>query len=155
MQLDVNVILTLVVAVAVLLVGRVIVGHVAFLNKYSIPDPVVGGLIAAVVITALRFGAGVQITFDMSMQTTLLLAFFSTIGLSADVRMLLVVDGDGVVRAANRFEWVGSPFSQVPGALPEDSLRLRLEVPTPEARRFEITARGERSQALLLRWLGA
>ena len=37
----------------------------------------------------------------------------------ADVRMLLVVDGDGVVRAANRFEWVGSPFSQVPGALPE------------------------------------
>ena len=24
----------------------------------------------------------------------------------ADVRMLLVVDGDGVVRAANRFEWV-------------------------------------------------
>lgn len=89
MQLDVNVILTLVVAVAVLLVGRIIVGHVAFLNKYSIPDPVVGGLIAAVVITALRFGAGVQITFDMSMQTTLLLAFFSTIGLSADVRMLL------------------------------------------------------------------
>ncbi|MFZ1429779.1 MAG: sodium/glutamate symporter [Geminicoccaceae bacterium] len=89
MQLDVNVILTLVVAVAVLLVGRVIVGHVAFLNKYSIPDPVVGGLIAAVVITALRFGAGVQITFDMSLQTTLLLAFFSTIGLSADVRMLL------------------------------------------------------------------
>lgn len=89
MQLDVNVILTLVVAVAVLLVGRVIVGHVAFLNKYSIPDPVVGGLIAAAVITALRFGAGVQITFDMSLQTTLLLAFFSTIGLSADVRMLL------------------------------------------------------------------
>ena len=28
------------------------------------------------------------------------------------LRMLLVVDGDGVVRAANRFEWVGSPFSQ-------------------------------------------
>lgn len=89
MQLDVNIILTLVVAVAVLLVGRVIVGRVAFLNKYSIPDPVVGGLIAAAVITALRFGAGVQITFDMSLQTTLLLAFFSTIGLSADVRMLL------------------------------------------------------------------
>ncbi len=89
MQLDVNIILTLVVAVAVLLVGRVVVGHIAFLNKYSIPDPVVGGLIAAVVITALRFGAGVNITFDMSLQSTLLLAFFSTIGLSADVRLLL------------------------------------------------------------------
>ena len=88
MQLDVNVVLTLVVAIVVLLVGRLIVARVAFLNRYSIPDPVVGGLIAAVVITALRFGAGVQISFDMSLQSTLLLAFFSTIGLSADVRML-------------------------------------------------------------------
>ena len=45
----------------------------------------VGGLIAAFVITALRFGAGMRISFDMSLQSTLLLAFFSTIGLSADV----------------------------------------------------------------------
>jgi glutamate:Na+ symporter, ESS family len=89
MQLDVNVVLTLVVAIVVLLVGRLIVANVALLNRYSIPDPVVGGLIAAVVITVLRFGAGVQIAFDMSLQSTLLLAFFSTIGLSADVRMLL------------------------------------------------------------------
>ena len=44
----------------------------------------VGGLIAAFVITALRFGAGMRISFDMSLQSTLLLAFFSTIGLSAD-----------------------------------------------------------------------
>lgn len=48
-------------------------------------------------------------------------------------------------------EWV----SQVPGALPDDALSLRLEVPTPDSRRFEITARGSRSQALLVRWLGA
>ena len=89
MQLDVNVVLTLVVAIVVLIVGRVIVARVAFLNQYSIPDPVVGGLIAAVVITALRFGADVRISFDMTPQSTLLLAFFSTIGLSADVRMLL------------------------------------------------------------------
>ncbi len=89
MPLDVNVVLTLAVAIVVLLVGRMIVARVAFLNHYSIPDPVVGGLIAAVVITALRFGAGVQVSFDMSLQSTLLLAFFSTIGLSADVRMLL------------------------------------------------------------------
>ena len=89
MQLDVNVVLTLVTAIVVLIVGRMIVARVGFLNKYSIPDPVVGGLIAAVVITGLRFGAGLSISFDMSLQSTLLLAFFSTIGLSADVRMLL------------------------------------------------------------------
>ena len=89
MQLDVNVVLTLVAAIVVLLIGRLIVSRVALLNKYSIPDPVVGGLIAAIVITALRFGADLQIVFDMSLQSTLLLAFFSTIGLSADVRTLL------------------------------------------------------------------
>lgn len=53
--------------------------------------------------------------------------------------------------AAMLVEWV----SQVPGALPDDALILRLEVPTPDSRRFVITAVGERSQALLLRWLGA
>lgn len=53
--------------------------------------------------------------------------------------------------AAMLVEWV----SQVPGALPDDALSLRLEVPTADSRRFEITARGERSRALLLRWLGA
>lgn len=53
--------------------------------------------------------------------------------------------------AAMLVEWV----SQVPGALPDDALSLRLEVPSPDSRRFEITARGARSQALLVRWLGA
>ncbi|MFL5334643.1 MAG: sodium/glutamate symporter, partial [Geminicoccaceae bacterium] len=89
MQLDVNVVLTLVVAIVVLLVGRAIVARVPFLNHYSIPDPVVGGLVAAIVITVLRFAGGVRISFDTTPQSTLLLAFFATIGLSADVRMLL------------------------------------------------------------------
>ena len=78
MQLDVNVVLTLAVAIIVLLIGRAIVARVAFLNRYSIPDPVVGGLIAAVVITALRLVGDVRISFDMTPQSTLLLAFFST-----------------------------------------------------------------------------
>ena len=89
MQLDVNLVLTMVVAIVVLLVGRLIVSQVALLNRYSIPDPVAGGLIAAIVVTVLRVGADVRVSFDMSLQSTLLLAFFSTIGLSADVRMLL------------------------------------------------------------------
>src|SRR3954454_6616170 len=89
MQLDVNVVLTLVVAIVVLLVGRAIVARVPFLNHYSIPDPVVGGLVAAIVITVLRVAGDVRISFGMTPQSTLLLAFFATIGLSADVRMLL------------------------------------------------------------------
>ena len=39
MQVDVNVVLTMVVAIGVLLLGRLIVARVAFLNRYSIPIP--------------------------------------------------------------------------------------------------------------------
>jgi ESS family glutamate:Na+ symporter len=89
MQIDINVFLTVVLAIVVLLIGRLAISHVAFLRKYSIPEPVVGGLIAALLITGLRFGLDAGVSFDMSLQTPLLLAFFSTVGLSADVRMLL------------------------------------------------------------------
>lgn len=89
MKLEIDVVSTLVAAIVVLLVGRVIISKVGFLQRYNIPEPVVGGLIAALVITALRFGGGMEITFDMSLQTPLMLAFFATIGLSADVRTLM------------------------------------------------------------------
>lgn len=89
MQLDVDGATTLLLAILVLLFGRLIVGRVgSILSRYSIPDPVVGGIIAALLITALRVGGDVRIAFDTGLQETLLLVFFSTIGLSADVRML-------------------------------------------------------------------
>jgi ESS family glutamate:Na+ symporter len=78
---------TLAVAALVLITGRRVIEHVAFLRTYSIPEPVVGGLTAAVVV-ALMHAAGVRIAFDTSLQPGLLLAFFATIGLGADAKML-------------------------------------------------------------------
>jgi len=46
-------------------------------------------------------------------------------------------------------EWI----EQVKGAAPDDALLVRLEVIAPESRRFEITATGPKSVALLDRWL--
>lgn len=89
MRLEIDVLATLVAAIVVLLVGRLLIARVALLRRYNIPEPVVGGLLAALVITALRFGAGTEITFDMALQTPLMLAFFATIGLSADIRTLI------------------------------------------------------------------
>ena len=42
----------------------------------------------------------------------------SMVSADSDVLALLVVDPRGVVRAANRFEWVGMPYLQVPGVDP-------------------------------------
>lgn len=80
---------TLVIAIVVLLVGRALIAKIGFLRRYSIPEPVVGGLLAAVLATVLRFGADTEISLDLSLQAPLMLAFFATIGLGADVRTLL------------------------------------------------------------------
>lgn len=78
---------TIAVAALVLIAGRAVLARSAFLRRYAIPEPVVGGLAAAVAV-ALLHGAGVTIAFATSMQPFLMLAFFATIGLSADVRLL-------------------------------------------------------------------
>jgi ESS family glutamate:Na+ symporter len=90
MQIDIDVALTLVISILVLLVGRLIIGRVEFLRTYSIPEPVVGGLIVALLLTAARVLMDTRVVFDMALQTPMQLAFFSTVGLSADARMLMV-----------------------------------------------------------------
>jgi ESS family glutamate:Na+ symporter len=78
---------TLAIAALVLVIGRRVIERIAFLQKYSIPEPVVGGLVTALLIAASHTG-GVRITFDTSLQPGLMLAFFASIGLGADARML-------------------------------------------------------------------
>lgn len=78
---------TLAMAAIVLVVGKNLIGRVAFLRKYSIPEPVVGGLLAALLVSLLHAG-GVSLRFDTALQPGLMLAFFATIGLGADARML-------------------------------------------------------------------
>lgn len=89
MKLDIAAIPTLAIAIIVLMAGRFLIRRLRFFERYTLPEPVVGGLLAALVITGLRFGAGADITFDLSLQTPFMLAFFATVGLSADVRTLL------------------------------------------------------------------
>ena len=78
---------TLAIAALVLILGRTLVGRIGVLRKYSIPEAVAGGLVADLVVTALH-ALGLQISFDTSLQPGLMLAFFATIGLGADARML-------------------------------------------------------------------
>ncbi|EKT4480743.1 sodium/glutamate symporter [Pseudomonas putida] len=78
---------TLVAASLVLLLGRGLVARIGFLRAYNIPEPVAGGLVVASALLALR-SFDVQVQFDTSLQTPLMLAFFATIGLSADFASL-------------------------------------------------------------------
>jgi glutamate:Na+ symporter, ESS family len=88
MRIEINLALTVVAAILVLLAGRILVARIAFLKAYSIPEAVVGGLAAALLLTLARGAAGIELEFDMRGQSPLLLVFFSTIGLGADLRTL-------------------------------------------------------------------
>ncbi|MCI0912215.1 sodium/glutamate symporter [Pseudomonas putida] len=78
---------TLVAASLVLLLGHGLVARVAILRTYNIPEPVAGGLVVALMLLVLR-GFDLQVQFDTSLQAPLMLAFFATIGLSADFASL-------------------------------------------------------------------
>ncbi len=87
---------TLILAIVVLFLGRYLTRRFALLTRFSIPEPVTGGLIASLVLTAAIAGSGVAITFDLGNRDVLLIAFFTTIGLSARAP-LLVAGGMAVV----------------------------------------------------------
>jgi len=79
---------TLAVATALFFVGQLIVRRSAFLQRYSIPVPVVGGVLFALLLAMAGLVLDLQFTMDESLKDPLLLAFFATLGLGADVRSL-------------------------------------------------------------------
>lgn len=89
MNIDIDVIQTLILAIVVLFVGAYANGRVGFLRNYNIPEPVVGGLAFAVLITALHSTMNINLSFDMAMRGPLMLAFFTTVGLMASFRLLI------------------------------------------------------------------
>ncbi|MCG9712833.1 sodium/glutamate symporter [Shewanella insulae] len=76
------------VAILVLFIGHSVNRHVASFRKYNIPEPIVGGLLVAAVITLLHFNK-ISLEFSLSMQNTLMLMFFSTVGLAASYKLLM------------------------------------------------------------------
>ena len=79
---------TLILAAVVLLVGKFMVQRIRWLREFNIPEPVAGGLVAALVSWGLNATTGVQPSFDTGLQTAFMLVFFSSIGLSANFAKL-------------------------------------------------------------------
>ncbi|MCX4174412.1 MULTISPECIES: sodium/glutamate symporter [Paraburkholderia] len=79
---------TLVTASLVLLLGNRLVGWIPLLRSYTIPEPVAGGLLVAIVLLILRTTSHIEVRFDTALQTPLMLAFFATIGLNANLASL-------------------------------------------------------------------
>lgn len=84
MEITFNAYYTLIIAVLILLLGQYLVKKVKFLQDFNIPEPVVGGLLAALAILLLHEFLGYSFHFHKDLQTAFMLVFFSSIGLSAN-----------------------------------------------------------------------
>ncbi len=78
----------LVLAVFVWFLGTYINSKIAFLERYSIPVAVTGGLFCSAAITLVYYAFDFTVNFDTRLRDLLLLTFFSTIGLSAKIGLL-------------------------------------------------------------------
>ncbi len=75
--------LTFTIAILVFFIGVHVNKSIPFLRKYNIPEPVTGGLIAAVFALALYLITGTEITYQLDTRDILLVYFFTGIGLNA------------------------------------------------------------------------
>ena len=79
---------SLLAACLVLMAGDLLAKRVPWLARFSIPAPIVGGVLFALgAMVVGRLGAG-SVTFDISAKSTFLLLFFASVGLTADLAML-------------------------------------------------------------------
>ncbi|MFB2578640.1 MULTISPECIES: sodium/glutamate symporter [unclassified Acinetobacter] len=89
MEYTFNAYYTLIAAVVVLMLGRALVQKINFLQRYNIPEPVAGGLVAAIVAFMCYHFFGASGKFSSELQTSFMLIFFASIGLSANFKKLM------------------------------------------------------------------
>ncbi|WP_336952995.1 MULTISPECIES: sodium/glutamate symporter [unclassified Acinetobacter] len=85
MNINVDIFGTIAIAVAVLFIGYFLVNKISILKRYNIPEPVVGGLIAAAVTFVLFKQFNLTVNFNANIQQSFMLMFFTSVGLSASL----------------------------------------------------------------------
>ena len=85
---QVDMIQAVALAVVMYVFGSAVKKRVSFLTRFSVPAPVVGGMSLALLLSILEGFDVVKVNFDGTLQTQLMLAFFTTIGLMASLKIL-------------------------------------------------------------------
>ena len=71
-----------------LVIGTLLTDRVSFLSRFNIPPPIVGGLLFAMLSLILQQAAGLRLSLDVSAKSPMLLVFFASVGLTADISLL-------------------------------------------------------------------
>ncbi len=78
------------IGIVVFFIGMRLNRRFAILRSYNIPEPVTGGLAAALVTLILYVGFNLELTYELETRDRLLIYFFTAIGLNARVSDLVV-----------------------------------------------------------------
>jgi ESS family glutamate:Na+ symporter len=82
-QIEVQSFLTVTLGILVLFLGKALNKRLHFLQEFTIPEPVSGGLLVATLIGLLHWVFGLEINFGMRARDLLLVYFFTTVGMNA------------------------------------------------------------------------
>lgn len=79
---------TLAVAGLVIVFGESLCRRVGILTRFSVPPPVVGGLLVSIALAVSGVLGAAPVSFDTTLQQPLLITFFASIGFAARVSLL-------------------------------------------------------------------
>lgn len=88
MTLQFHTLSTLFLTILCLLIGIHLKKRTGWLHRFCIPAPVIGGFLMSLIIWGLKSFSLAVITFDSSLQTFMMVVFFTTIGINGSFRIL-------------------------------------------------------------------
>ncbi|MTB68589.1 sodium/glutamate symporter [Providencia sp. wls1943] len=88
MTFQIDTLTTLFLTVVCLLMGVHLKKRIEWLQRFCIPSPVIGGFLVSLLIWGLKSSDLAEITFDTSLQSFLMVAFFTTVGIDGSFRIL-------------------------------------------------------------------
>lgn len=80
--------ITFIIGLVALIAGDTICSRVALLKRLSIPGPVLGGLLVALMVVILELTSGIKIDFATNLRDLLILLFFVSLGFTAKLSEL-------------------------------------------------------------------
>lgn len=89
-MLELDLTQTVAFAGAILFVGYGVRRVLPLIARYNLPAPVIGGLIVALAVWIARASDTTLFTFDTTLQTPLMIAFFTSVGYGASLSLLRV-----------------------------------------------------------------
>ena len=88
MSLDLNLVQSIALTAVVAVLGEYARRHVSLFSRFCIPGPVIGGFGFALLVLLARETGTATLKLDTSLQTPAMVAFFTTVGLGASLRLL-------------------------------------------------------------------